>query len=59
MSPLRQRQIFSEAIQFAINDDEPSTFLRLWLEGDWLALEREWPNYVVPEELKRHEPVDG
>jgi hypothetical protein len=41
-------------MQFAINDDEPATFLRLWLEGDWESLQREWPSYRVPEELKRH-----
>lgn len=54
MNQMRQRQIFIDAMQFAIDDDEPATFLRLWLEGDWESLQREWPSYRVPEELKRH-----
>ncbi|WP_110648787.1 hypothetical protein [Salinicola peritrichatus] len=53
MNPMRQRQIFTEAMQFAIGDDEPATFLRLWLEGEWEALEKEWPDYSIPGELKK------
>ncbi len=57
MNPMRQRQIFTEAMQFAIDDDEPATFLRLWLEGDWDSLEREWPGYSIPLELRQgHQP---
>ena len=32
------------AIQFALNDPEGMTFLRLWNEGEFDALRREWPD---------------
>lgn len=53
MSPIRQRRIYTEAMQFAIHDNEPAKFLRLWLEGDWDSLEREWPGYAIPLELRQ------
>lgn len=57
MNQMRQREIFTEAMQFAIDDDEPATFLRLWLEGDWDSLEHEWPGYSIPHELRQgHQP---
>src|SRR5690606_16583817 len=31
------------AIQFALNDPEGMTFLRLWNEGEFETLRREWP----------------
>lgn len=57
MNPMRQRQIFIDAMQFAIDDDEPAKFLRLWLEGDWDALGREWPEYSIPVELRHPEQL--
>ncbi|MCS2611034.1 hypothetical protein [Halomonas dongshanensis] len=58
MNSMRQRQIFTEAMQFAIDDNEPATFLRLWLAGDWDSLTREWPSYPIPCELKQgHQPA--
>lgn len=53
MNPIRQREIFTEAMQFAMDDDDPATFLRLWLESAWDSLEREWPGYSVPLELRQ------
>lgn len=40
------------AIKFALTDDdgsEAATFLRLWLEGDFAAIRRDWDD--VPEEV--------
>lgn len=31
-------------IQFALNDEDGHTFLRLWNEGDFDAIRAEWPN---------------
>lgn len=57
MDKNRQREIFTHAMQFAAGDDEPAVFLRLWLEGDWDSLEREWPGYSIPLELRQgHQP---
>lgn len=54
---MNQREMFTEAMRFAIDDDEPATFLRLWLEGDWDSLERGWPGYSIPLELRQdHQP---
>lgn len=51
------------AIQFALNDPEGRAFLRLWNEGDFDTLRREWPDapstvYVGADPLatKRQEP---
>lgn len=32
------------AIQFTLNDDDGMQFLRLWNEGDFDAIRREWPD---------------
>lgn len=37
------------AIQYALNDDDCKTFLRLWNEGEFDALREEWDN--VPDEV--------
>ncbi|MBD8792707.1 hypothetical protein IFR09_22720 [Pseudomonas syringae] len=37
------------AIQFTLNDDSGMQFLRLWNEGDFEAIRREWPN--APEDV--------
>ncbi len=58
MNVMRQREIFTDAMRFASGDDEPATFLRLWLEGDWDALGREWPEYSIPVELRHPERPD-
>jgi hypothetical protein len=36
------------AIEYAVFTDEPQAFLKCWLEGDWEAIRKEWPN--APEE---------
>lgn len=51
MSQMRQRKIFTEAMRFAIDDDEPAAFLGAWLEGDWDVLRREWSDSAIPDEL--------
>ena len=35
------------AIQFALTDPEGMTFLRLWNEGDFDTLRREWPDAPI------------
>lgn len=52
------------AIQFALNDPEGMTFLRLWNEGEFDTLRREWPDapstvYVGADPLatNRQEPT--
>lgn len=35
------------AIQFALKDPEGMTFLRLWNEGEFVTLRREWPDAPV------------
>jgi hypothetical protein len=37
------------AIQFALKDDDGMQFLRLWNEGEFDAIRREWPD--APEEV--------
>jgi hypothetical protein len=37
------------AIQFALNDDEGMQFLRVWNQGDFDVIRREWPD--APEEV--------
>lgn len=37
------------AIQYALNDDDCKTFLRLWNEGEFDALREEWDD--VPDEV--------
>ncbi|CAM3176263.1 hypothetical protein BZK31_07690 [Pseudomonas floridensis] len=37
------------AIQFALNNDEGMQFLRLWNQGDFDVIHREWPE--APEEV--------
>lgn len=37
------------AIQFALNDDDGMQFLRLWNEGDFDVIRREWPE--APEDV--------
>jgi hypothetical protein len=32
------------AIEFALNDDEPMEFLRLWHQGDFDVIREEWPD---------------
>jgi len=32
------------AIEFALNDDEPMEFLRLWYQGDFDVIREEWPD---------------
>lgn len=54
------------AIQFALNDPEGMTFLRLWNEGEFDTIRREWPDapsvvYVGADPLaaKRQENRNG
>lgn len=39
------------AINFAVDeaDGENATFLKMWREGDWQGLAREFPEYDIPE----------
>lgn len=37
------------AIQFALNDDDGMQFLRLWNEGEFDTIRREWPD--APDEV--------
>lgn len=37
------------AIKYALNGDEPMVFLRLWFQGDFDVIWREWGN--VPDEV--------
>jgi hypothetical protein len=41
---------FNAAINFAIDDVGPEglTFLRLWREGDWDAIRKEFPEFGLP-----------
>lgn len=39
---------FNSAIDFAIETDDPRSFLIAWREGDWDALREEWPEFVLP-----------
>jgi hypothetical protein len=43
------------AIEYAITADEPQAFLKCWLEGDWTAIRKEWPD--APEECYEQPPV--
>jgi len=41
-------QAFNDAIDFAIQCDEPALFLITWREGDWITLRNEWPDFKLP-----------
>ncbi len=46
--PEHIRRAFNSALDFALDDCEPDeglTFLRLWREGDWQAIARDWPEF--------------
>lgn len=48
------------AIQFALKDPEGMTFLRLWNEGEFDTLRREWPDapievYIGADPLAAHQ----
>lgn len=50
--PRRRRQPADAAvaaIKFSLQTDEGDAFLRCWLEGDFAAIRKEWPD--APEEL--------
>lgn len=36
---------FNKAINFSLNTDEGDVFLRLWREGDFEQIRKEWPEY--------------
>lgn len=42
----QMRQSFMDAINFSIETDEGLAFLRCWREGDFDAIEREWPEFT-------------
>lgn len=42
----QQTQALCAAIDFAIHNDDGLTFLRLWREGEFEAIKRDWP--LVP-----------
>ena len=44
-------EAFNEAIQFALDDDEPRTFLSYWNEGEWDVLRRDWPEFTIHKSL--------
>jgi len=50
---LKQRKEFNEAIDFAISDSEPTAFLLTWREGDWEMLQKDWPDFELPEQALR------
>jgi len=41
---MSQRNPAVAAIEFALNDDEPMEFLRLWYQGDFDVIREEWPD---------------
>jgi hypothetical protein len=47
-------QAYNDALNYALDECGPEavTFLRLWREGDWAAIEREFPGYNVPAILR-------
>ena len=44
-------EAFNEAIQFALETDEPKTFLSYWNEGEWDVLRRDWPEFTIHKSL--------
>lgn len=46
---------FNKALDFALDyTEEPDTFLRVWREGSWDVIDREWPefrSYAAMDEL--------
>jgi hypothetical protein len=44
-------EAFCEAIEFAINTDEPRIFLQNWNEGEWGVLAEEWPEFKIHKSL--------
>ena len=52
----QMQQDFNDAIDFAIDDDDPKAFLRCWREGDWEALSEEWPDFKLPTIAYEGEP---
>jgi hypothetical protein len=46
-------EIFNSAINFALDgaDEEGLLFLRMWREGDWNGIKKEFPGYEIPKEL--------
>ena len=44
-----QGDVWRAVLDFAIETDEPATFLRTWREGDWETLRNEWPE--APKEI--------
>lgn len=44
---------FIDAIDYAVNQTiDASTFLTLWQEGDWEAIEKEFPDFKISDELR-------
>lgn len=39
---------FNDAINYAIECDDPKCFLTLWREGCWPELTREYPDFELP-----------
>ena len=37
------------AMEYAIQDDSPELFLKVWMEGDWTTLKNEWSDFKLPE----------
>jgi hypothetical protein len=44
-------EAFNEAIQFALETDEPKTFLSYWNVGEWDVLRRDWPEFTIHKSL--------
>ena len=44
-------EAFCEAIEFAINTDEPRIFLQNWNEGEWGVLNNVWPEFKIHKSL--------
>ena len=36
---------YNKVINFAIETDEPASFLRVWREGSWDTIDKEWPEF--------------
>lgn len=55
MDANQMQEDFNAAINFALEgaDGEGMIFLSMWREGDWEALEREFPDFKVTDSLKR------
>lgn len=39
---------YNNAINFAIQDELPRTFLKAWREGEWDVLKKWWPEFKLP-----------